>query len=205
MTIAGSTDLSPARPPLRIALVDEPELVTAGVASMLERHRPHDGPTLRLVEPEPGSRADLVLCDPVGRADPPEQYLASLTARFATPLVAFTWTTDPSLVRRVLAGGARAWVPKTASSERLVEALTGVYAGSGGSSFASAPPAPAVALSRREREVLALICRGHSNAEIAEELYVSVNSVKTYVRQVYQKTGVSRRAQAVAWGLEHGF
>jgi NarL family two-component system response regulator LiaR len=53
--------------------------------------------------------------------------------------------------------------------------------------------------------VLGLICRGMSNLEIADQLFVSVNSVKTYVRQIYQKIGVSRRAQAVAWGLAHGF
>ena len=53
--------------------------------------------------------------------------------------------------------------------------------------------------------MLDLICRGMSNLEIADQLFVSVNSVKTYVRQIYQKIGVTRRAQAVAWGLEHGF
>ena len=60
-------------------------------------------------------------------------------------------------------------------------------------------------LSTREAEVLDLICCGMSNLEIAEQLFVSVNSVKTYVRQIYQKIGVARRAQAVAWGLGHGF
>ncbi len=59
-------------------------------------------------------------------------------------------------------------------------------------------------LSTREGEVLELICRGMSNLEIADALFVSVNSVKTYVRQIYQKIGVTRRAQAVAWGLAHG-
>jgi DNA-binding CsgD family transcriptional regulator len=73
-------------------------------------------------------------------------------------------------------------------------------------------PAPAprgtrgvAGLSTREAEVLELICRGMSNLEIADQLFVSVNSVKTYVRQIYQKIGVSRRAQAVAWGLAQGF
>ena len=56
-----------------------------------------------------------------------------------------------------------------------------------------------------EAEVLELICRGLSNLEIADQLFVSVNSVKTYVRQIYQKIAVTRRSQAVAWGLAHGF
>ena len=66
-------------------------------------------------------------------------------------------------------------------------------------------PVGMAGLSTREAEVLDLICRGMSNLEIAEELYISVNSVKTYVRQIYQKVGVARRAQAVAWGLANGF
>ena len=66
-------------------------------------------------------------------------------------------------------------------------------------------PVGRAGLSARETEVLELICHGLSNLEIAEQLFVSVNSVKTYVRQIYQKIGVTRRAQAVAWGLANGF
>jgi ATP/maltotriose-dependent transcriptional regulator MalT len=66
-------------------------------------------------------------------------------------------------------------------------------------------PSGMTELSTREGEVLELICRGLSNLEIADDLFVSVNSVKTYVRQIYQKIGVARRAQAVAWGLAHGY
>jgi DNA-binding NarL/FixJ family response regulator len=60
-------------------------------------------------------------------------------------------------------------------------------------------------LSRREAEVLVGICRGLTNAEVAEELYLSVNSVKTYIRSAYQKIGVGRRSQAVRWGIENGY
>ena len=60
-------------------------------------------------------------------------------------------------------------------------------------------------LSTRESEVLALICEGLSNQEVADRLFVSVNSVKTYIRQVYGKTGVTRRTQAVAWAHRHGW
>jgi DNA-binding NarL/FixJ family response regulator len=47
--------------------------------------------------------------------------------------------------------------------------------------------------------------KGASSDDLADQLFLSVNSVKTYVRQIYQKVGVARRAQAVAWGLAHGF
>lgn len=66
------------------------------------------------------------------------------------------------------------------------------------------PPAEgSESLSDREREVLALIAQGRSNDEIGRELFVSINTVKTYVRSAYRKIGVQRRSQAVLWALEH--
>ena len=60
-------------------------------------------------------------------------------------------------------------------------------------------------LTEREAEVLALITQGLSNQEIAERSYLSINSVKTYIRTAYRKIGVTRRSQAVVWGMKHGF
>ena len=62
-----------------------------------------------------------------------------------------------------------------------------------------------VGLSPRESNVLALVTRGFSNQEIADQLYLSINSVKTYIRSAYRKVGVTSRAQAVAWAIQHGF
>ena len=64
---------------------------------------------------------------------------------------------------------------------------------------------PLVQLSRREAQVLHLVSEGLGNQEIADLLYLSINSVKTYIRSAYRKLGVSSRAQAVAWGVQHGF
>lgn len=59
-------------------------------------------------------------------------------------------------------------------------------------------------LSRREAEVVSLIATGMTNEQIAERLYLSVNSVKTYVRTAYRKMGVQRRSQAMLWALGRG-
>jgi two-component system, NarL family, response regulator LiaR len=107
-----------------------------------------------------------------------------------------------------MAAGARGFMSKAASGEALSAAVSTVLRGETVAPSAARPsgvPRGTTELSMREAEVLELICRGMSNLEIAERLYVSVNSVKTYVRQIYQKIGVTRRAQAVAWGLAHGF
>jgi DNA-binding CsgD family transcriptional regulator len=53
--------------------------------------------------------------------------------------------------------------------------------------------------------VVALICQGLSNQEIAERAFISINSVKTYIRSAYRKMGVQRRTQAVLWARERGF
>ena len=68
---------------------------------------------------------------------------------------------------------------------------------------ATVPPS-ATDLTRREFDVLTLIARGRTNLEIADELVVSHNTVKTYIRTAYKKIGVSSRAQALGWMVDTG-
>ena len=60
-------------------------------------------------------------------------------------------------------------------------------------------------LSPRESDVLGLVTGGLSNQEIANTLFLSINSVKTYIRSTYRKMGVATRSQAVLWAIQHGF
>ncbi len=62
-----------------------------------------------------------------------------------------------------------------------------------------------VGLTERETDVLSLITRGLSNQEIADKSYLSINSVKTYIRSAYRRIGVTNRSQAVVWCIRHGF
>jgi DNA-binding NarL/FixJ family response regulator len=191
--------------PLCVGVYDEPELVVTGVGGLLSRsNRPAD--VVAVARHTPGVTVDVLLCDPIGRDVQLEEYLGVVAGLTAAPVLVYTWSTSRSSVRRALVAGARGVVSKTASGHDLAAAVSAVHRGE-----TVAPPVPApgahgnAGLSVREAEVLELICRGLSNLEIADQLFVSVNSVKTYVRQIYQKIGVTRRAQAVAWGLAHGF
>lgn len=52
--------------------------------------------------------------------------------------------------------------------------------------------------------MLTLICRGWNNVEIAERCYLTINTVKSYIRTAYRNIGVERRAEAVRWGITAG-
>jgi DNA-binding NarL/FixJ family response regulator len=60
-------------------------------------------------------------------------------------------------------------------------------------------------LSERETEVLRLVARGQSNAEIATELFLSVRTVEKHVANIYTKIGARGRADAATYALRHGF
>lgn len=91
--------------------------------------------------------------------------------------------------------GAVGWVPLQGGVEQIL-AMVEAAAGRSGHGYAG--------LSDREEQVLALIAQGLTNQEIADRVFVSINSVKTYIRSAYRKIGVSSRSQAVAWGLRNG-
>jgi DNA-binding NarL/FixJ family response regulator len=110
--------------------------------------------------------------------------------------------------------GVAACLSKSLPAEELVAAIEKVASGDELVSDDPGPEAPVVetrwpgrehGLSPRESEVLALIAQGLSNQEVAERAYVSINSVKTYIRSAYRKIGVQRRTQAVIWATNHGF
>jgi DNA-binding NarL/FixJ family response regulator len=191
--------MNPATP-IAVGVYDEPELIVSGIDGMLARH----GRVVTMAPDGPTAAVDVVLCDPIGRAVQIEEYLGLVVALTLAPVLVFTWSRSPSSVRRSLAAGARGYLSKAVSAEDLVAAVNAIHRGEAVTPETGAG-SDGVPLSARETEVLDLICRGMSNLEIADQLFVSVNSVKTYVRQIYQKIGVTRRAQAVAWGLEHGY
>lgn len=66
---------------------------------------------------------------------------------------------------------------------------------------ASTPPVPKRPLSRREQEVLSLLSLGLRNRAIAEKLYVGEETVKSHLKNIYRKLGVSNRGEAIAMAL----
>jgi two-component system response regulator NreC len=128
-----------------------------------------------------------------------------------TQIVILTMQQEPAFAREALRGGALGYVLKEAADEELVEAVHRAAVGEGylnpklGARIAAEPPpGPPDDLSEREVDVLKLIALGHTNTEIAEQLYLSVRTVETHRSHIQQKLRLTSRAQLVGYALERG-
>lgn len=202
------------RPPIRVALVNDYEVVVAGLMHMFA-HYPERVEVVKLIaNREVRERVDIALYDSFGQSSSePESIGRMLRNPLVRKAVIYTWNFQAWLIDRARTDGASGYLSKTLPARELVEALEQVHAGK-----VVISPAPKAAnptggnwpgreegLSYREGEVIALITQGMSNAEIAANMYLSPNSVKSYIRSAYRKIGVARRSQAVSWGMRHGF
>lgn len=207
--------------PIRIAIVNDYELVVAGVAAMLAPHQDR----IAVIELDSSlpvvSDVDVVLYDTFGQPQGDSADLESLVADSQARVVVFSWNLQEELVRAALARGASGYLSKGLPADEIAAAIEAVHRGQtvvprvpdeadeslGDDELRTAGnwPGREVGLTPRESEVIALITQGYSNQEIADRSYLSINSVKTYIRTAYRKIGISRRSQAVAWGMQHGF
>jgi two-component system response regulator NreC len=126
-----------------------------------------------------------------------------------TQIVVLTMQQEPAFAREALGAGALGYVLKEAADDELLEAVRRAAAGESylnprlGARIASEPPpGPPGGLSERETDVLRLIALGHTNAEIGEQLYLSVRTVETHRAHIQQKLGLSTRAELVGYALE---
>ncbi|WP_316527287.1 response regulator transcription factor [Kitasatospora brasiliensis] len=172
---------------------------------------------------------DVVLMDlRMPRCDGVEATRRIRAAHPETEVVVLTTYADDESLFPALQAGARGYLTKDAGAEEIAKAVADVRSGAAGLSpkvqlrllerlseqhgrpapAAERPPARPVelpdGLTAREAEVLALIAEGLSNAEIAGRLFVSQATVKTHINNLFAKTAVRDRAQAVAYAFRHG-
>ncbi len=130
-----------------------------------------------------------------------------------THIVVLTMHGDPELAREALRAGATGYVLKEAAETELIQAIRLAAEGRTyltpelGARMAAEVPSPAGApddLSSREVEVLRLIALGHTNGEIAAQLFLSVRTVESHRAHIQQKTQRTSRSQLVAYAREHG-
>lgn len=208
--------------PIRVAVVDDYDVIVMGTASLLAPH----ADLVRVVECNaeglPDEEIDIALLDCFA-LDPDGAALIGKVAAHENVdrVVAYTWGNAVELIDAALAYGASGVVSKGLSGRDLAAALVRAHegervvevatraAGAGqhdGRDVAGRRwPGQDLGLTERESEVLAHITQGRRTADIAESLYLSVNSIKTHTRHLFRKIGVSTRTEAALWGVDHGF
>ncbi len=139
-----------------------------------------------------------------------------LAANPSTKVLVLTVHDDVAYLRKAFEAGARGYLVKEAADVELILAVRHVASGQDyvhpalGAALlapgATAPRAggPGGELSERELEVLRLVALGHTNAEIAAELYVSVRTVETHRAHLQQKLGIKTRADLVRYARQIG-
>jgi two-component system response regulator NreC len=203
---------------LRIVLADDHAVVRSGLRMILENQpgwqvvaeaRDADA----AIEAVREERPDVLVLDLKMPGRSSLDALAELRERFPrTRTVMLTMEADPAIAQQALAAGAAAYVLKEAADSELVQAVRAVAAGGsyldpslGAALAAPGPGARSVAhLSRRELDVLRLIALGHTNAEIAELLGLSLRTVESHRAHIQGKTLRSTRAELVDLALRAG-
>src|SRR5215217_4180550 len=205
--------------PIRIVLADDHAVVRRGLELLLGAEEGFEvvasvGDVDAAIRTTRGHKPDVLVLDlnmPGGSSL--DAIPTILEASPSTSICVLTMQDEPAFARRALGAGARAYVLKEAADDELVEAVRRAAAGETylnpqlGARMAAEPataPGPPGDLSPRELEVLRMIALGHTNAEIAEGLFLSIRTVESHRAHIQQKLRRSSRADLVRYALEHG-
>ena len=190
-----------------VTILTTQPVVARGLQAILEEARaPFD---IRIVEPN-GEEPDVVLYDTIKLQVEDGGDLDHWLKETASVVIAIDRTLRPALLARARDLGVEWSIDLGVTAQELVGVIESAVAGDlEESDIAHGFEAPNYLegnlLTRRESTVLALIVAGRSNDEMAEELFLSINSVKSYIRTAYRKMGVRGRGAAVSWAIERGF
>jgi DNA-binding NarL/FixJ family response regulator len=208
---------------IRVLIVDDHEMVREGLMAMLQTEDDFEvvgqtGSGAAVAELVESTRPDVVLLD----ARLPDVSGVEVCRRLSrshphVAVVILTTYTDADLVQECIQAGARGYVVKDVERFSLRESIRAVYRG-------EAVLAPQVAghvmeqarsrqmagsaraaLSVSQVAILRLISRGHSNREIAAEVHLSENTVKTHVQEIFRKLGVRNRVEAAILAGKSGW
>ena len=204
--------------PIRVMIVDDHLMVRDGLKVFLCLHDDLD----IVGEASDGQQAiarcdqlrpDVVLMDIVMPGmDGPTATKHIRDKHPTVQVIALTSFTEKELVQKAIQSGAIGYVLKDVDPDKLAEAVRDAHRGKGTIDTSAAQvlfvkddqPSQGYNLTSRESEILDLIVSGKTNGEIAQELSLSVGTVRFHVSNILSKLGVSNRTEAVSLALQHG-
>jgi NarL family two-component system response regulator LiaR len=205
---------------IRVVIADDHRVVRHGLCYLLGQEPAIEivgeaGDGRQTVNVVAATRPDVLLLDLYMPELDGHAVIAALRdAPHQPAIVVLTSATDDEHLVRAMQAGATSYLLKTASAEHVIAAVRDAAAGTASLSpelltrltqalRRPPPPDPLEPLSPREREVLRLIARGHSNRQIARDLAIGEQTVKTHVRSILTKLALQDRVQAAIFALRH--
>jgi two-component system response regulator NreC len=202
--------------PISIVLADDHAVVRSALSLLLDAEEDLDvvaeaGDVESTVHQVREHRPDVLILDlnmPGGRTLGAVPQMLDASPR--TGVVVLTMETDPAYAREAMQAGVLGYLLKQAVDEELVSAVRLAAAGKTylqpelGARLASDAGIEPDGLSTRELEILRLIAFGHTNTEIAEQLFLSVRTVESHRAHVQQKLQLSKRSELVRYALDRG-
>jgi two-component system, NarL family, response regulator LiaR len=205
---------------IRVVIADDHRVVRDGLCYLLSQEPGVEvageaGDGRQAVDVVAATRPDVLLLDLYMPGLDGHAVLAALhDAPHRPAIVVLTSATDDEHLVRAMQAGATSYLLKTAPAEHVIAAIRAAAAGIARLSpelltqltqalLRPPPPDPLQSLSPREREVIQLIARGHSNRQIARDLAIGEQTVKTHVRGILTKLGLQDRVQVAIYALRH--
>jgi len=205
---------------IRVVIADDHRVVRDGLCYLLGQEPDvtvvgEAGDGQQTVDVVTATRPDVLLLDLYMPEPDGHGVLAALRDASHRPaVVVLTSAPDDDNLVRAMHAGATSYLLKTAPAEHVIAAVRDAAAGAASLSpelltrFTQAlrrppPPDPLQPLSPREREVLRLIARGHSNRQVARDLGIGEQTVKTHVRSILMKLDLQDRVQVAIFALRH--
>jgi two-component system response regulator NreC len=206
---------------IKVVLVDDHAVVRSGLRLLLDAHEDIEvvgeaGNAKDAIFRARALKPDVMLLDVVMPDESGIEVLPELLKESPdTKVLVLSMQDDPSYVREAFGAGASGYVLKEAADEEVVSAVREIAAGGHyvhpalGARMVAAEAQERAAteadpLSERERDVLRLLALGHTNQEIAQELYISVRTAESHRAHIMQKLRIATRAELVRYALSHG-
>jgi len=206
---------------IHVVVVDDHAVVRSGLRLVLEAEEDlvvvaEAGNAREAVFGVRAHKPDVILLDVVMPGESGIEALPKLLHEAPdAKILVLSMQDDPQYVREAFAAGAKGYVLKEAADADVVDAIRQVAAGGSyvhptlcarmvAAEAAAQAAAAADPLSDREGEVLKLLALGHTNQEIAKQLFISVRTAETHRAHIMRKLGLETRAELVRYALEHG-